>query len=114
MNTLPNQMLPSQIMKLEDIQHGQYLYYTERENGSNYADSLVHVRDIDGVLMAHPVCTNWQGKYINETPDNWGTDLPVAAFFDPTCWHPTHYMGGDPAAWMAAHYPIVKILPSEQ
>jgi hypothetical protein len=95
-------------MKLEDIKHGQYLYYTEREYGSDYADSLVHVRDVDGVLMAHPVCTNWQGEYINETPDNWGTDLPVASHYDPSCWHPTHYTGGDPAEWMAANANLVE------
>ena len=96
-------------MKLEDIQHGQYLYYTERGNGSDYADSLVHAREVDGVLMAHPVCTNWQGEYINETPDNWGTDLPVTSHYDPSCWHPTHYAGGDPAAWMAANYPLANV-----
>ena len=93
-------------MNLEDIKHGQYLYYTERENGSDYADSLVHIRDVNGVLMAHPVCVNWQGEYINETPTNWGTDMPVSAYFSPNCWHPTHYTGGDPAQWMTQNFPL--------
>jgi hypothetical protein len=93
-------------MNLEYIKHGQYLYYTEREYGSEYADSLVHARDVDGVLMAHPVCTNWDGKYINETDENWSDDLPVSAYFDEKCWFPTHYLGGDPAAWMEINFPL--------
>ena len=95
------------MMKLEDIKHGQFLYYTEKLWGDNYADSLIHIRDIDGVLMAHPVCTNRHGAYINETPHWWGTDLPVASYYDSKCWHPTHYIGGDPAEWMAENYPLV-------
>ena len=98
-------------MELEDIQHGKYLYYTEREYGSDYADSLVHIREIEGTLMAHPVCTNWWGEYINETAKNWGDDLPVSAHYDPRCWRPTHYAGGDPAAWMAANYPLANAEP---
>jgi hypothetical protein len=94
-------------MKLEDIKHGDYLYYTERPD-SDYADSLVHIREVDGVLMAHPVCTNWGGEYINETKYNWGKDLPVSAYFDERCWFPTHYMGGDPAEWMTKNYPLTK------
>lgn len=96
-------------MKLENIKHGDYVYYTEREFGSDYADSLVHIRDIDGVLMAHPVCVNWQGEYINETDKNWGEDMPVSSYFDERCWFPTHYIGGDPADWMYKNYPVAKI-----
>ena len=92
-------------MKLEDIKANSYLYYTERPY-SDYADSLIHVRDVGGVIMAHPVCINWQGEYINETPDNWGSDMPVASHYDPRCWHPTHYTGGNPAEWMTANYPL--------
>lgn len=92
-------------MKLEEIKAGDYLYYTERPY-SNYADSLIHVRDVGGVLMAHTVCTNWQGEYINETDENWGDDLPVSSYYDETSWYPTHYTGGDPAAWMAENFPL--------
>jgi len=56
-------------MKLEDIKANDYLYYTERPH-SDYADSLIHVRDVDSVLMALPICTNWGGEYINETDKN--------------------------------------------
>jgi len=94
-------------MKLENIEHGDYLYYTERPH-SDYADSLVHIREVDGVLMAHPICTNWGGEYINETDENWGEDLPVSAYFDERCWFPTHYMGGDPAEWMTKNYPLTR------
>lgn len=94
-------------MKLEDIKEDDYLYYTERGFGSNYADSLIHVRLVDGVLFAHPICTNYNGTYINETPENWGEDLPVSAFFDESCWHATSYTpDDDPAKWMSVNYPI--------
>jgi hypothetical protein len=92
-------------MKLEDIKANDYIYYTERPH-SDDADSLIHVRDINGVLIAHPVCTNWRGEYINETNKNWGHDIPVSAYFDEKCWFPTHYIGGDPAAWMTIHFPL--------
>jgi hypothetical protein len=92
-------------MELKDIKANDYLYYTERPR-TNYSDSLIHVRDVDGVLMAHPICTNWGRGYINETDENWSADLPVSAYFDEKCWFPTHYMGGDPAAWMTIHFPL--------
>lgn len=92
-------------MKLEEIKENDYLYYTERPH-SDYADSLIHIRNVDGVLMAHPICTNWMGKYINETDENWGEDFPVSAYYDETSWHPTHYTGGDPAAWMTKNFPL--------
>ena len=94
-------------MKLDDIKANDYLYYTERPY-SDYADSLVHIRDVDGVLMAHPICTNYQGKYINETGENWGEDIPVSSCFDEKCWFPTHYMGGDPASWMTENFPLAR------
>jgi hypothetical protein len=95
-------------MKLEEIKTGDYLYYTERPF-SEYADSLIHVRNVDGVDMAHPVCTNYNGEYINDTGrDDWSNDLPVAAYFDERCWFPTDYKEeyGDPAAWMAENFPL--------
>jgi hypothetical protein len=95
-------------MKLDDINTGDYLYYTERPY-SNYADSLIHVRNVDGVNMAHPVCTNYDGKYINDTGKaDWSNDLPVAIFFDDKCWFPTNYKEeyGRPAEWMSEHYPL--------
>ncbi len=93
-------------MKLEDIKTGAFLYYTERPH-SNYADSLIEIRDIDGVLMAHPICTNfYESGYINETENNWGEDLPVSFSFDKDHWHPTTYTGGNPAEWMAENYPL--------
>lgn len=104
-------------MKLEDIKHGQYLYYTERHYGddqaSDYADSLVHIREVDGVLMAHPVCTNLQGVYANEPKEGWGGDLPVSSYFNPEDWHPTHYTGGDPAEWMTKNFPLNNTKPTE-
>lgn len=93
-------------MKLENIKRGQYLYYTERDYGDNYADSLVNIREISGVLMAHPICVNWKGAYINETSKNWGEDLPVASFYNESYWYPTNYMGGDPSEWMTLNYPL--------
>ena len=94
-------------MELANIKHGDYLYYTERDGDEyDYADSLIHIRNVGGVLMAHPICTNWQGEYINETVKNWGDDLPIDTHFDNKCWFPTHYMGGDPAKWMAENYPL--------
>ena len=93
-------------MQLEEIKPNMYLYYTERPY-SDYADSLVHIRDVDGVLMAHTVCTNCNGEYINEPERGWGNeDLPVSACFDENCWFPTHYTGGDPAKWMSIHFPL--------
>lgn len=93
-------------MKLEEIKEGDFLFYTEMPR-SNYADSLIEIRNIDGILMAHPICTNYYEEgYINETKDNWGDDLPVSAYFDETCWHPTSYTGGNPAKWMSENYPL--------
>jgi hypothetical protein len=94
-------------MKLEEIKTGDYLFYTERPH-SNYADTLMHIRKVDGVDMAHPICTHFYGKYINETAENWSNDLPVSAYFDESCWFPTTYVeeAGDPAEWMAVNYPL--------
>ena len=93
-------------MKLEDIKTGDFLFYTERAYGSNYADTLIEIRSVNGVDIAHPICTNWRGEYINETPENWGEDLPVAAYFDSNCWHSTDYKEGDPAQWMTENFPL--------
>jgi hypothetical protein len=94
-------------MELKDIKDGQYLYYTERGNNDNsYADSLIHIQDVCGVLMAHPISTNWKGSYINETLENWGEDLPVASFFIESHWFPTSYVSGDPSEWMGINYPL--------
>lgn len=95
-------------MKLGDIKPWQYLYYTERYYGSDYADSLIHVRLVDGILMAHPICTNVQGEYINVSREA-SEDLPVSAYFDERCWYPTHYMGGDPSEFMTKNFPLAKI-----
>jgi len=95
-------------MKLEDIKTGGFYFYTEQAYGSNYADTLMEVRNVDGVDMAHPIATNWKGAYINETPKNWGDDLPVAKYYDERCWHPCDYTpeDGSPAVWMAENYPL--------
>ena len=100
-------------MKLEDINTGDFLYYTERPY-SNYADTLIEVRNVDGVDMAHPICTNWQGEYINETLENWGEDLPIASHFDEKSWNPTSYTQecGDPAKWMSENYPLAATEPA--
>ena len=94
-------------MKLEDIKTGDFLYYTERPY-DNYADSLVEIRDVDGVNMAHPICTNWKGEYINETTTGWGEDLPITSYFDESSWHTTDYTPecGDPSKWMSKNYPL--------
>ena len=95
-------------MKLEDIKKGGFYFYTEQAYGSNYADTLMEVRNVDGVDMAHPIATNWKGAYINETPKNRGDDLPVAKYHDERCWHPCDYTpeDGNPAVWMAENYPL--------
>jgi hypothetical protein len=95
-------------MKLEDIKTGGFYFYTEQCYGTNYADTLVEVRNVDGVDMAHPIATNWKGAYINETPKNWGEDLPVPTCYDERCWHPCDYTpaDGNPAVWMAENYPL--------
>ena len=95
-------------MNLKDIKVGDYLYYTERPY-SNCADSLVHIRDINGILMAHPISVNWNNKYINETSDNWGTDIPISSSFDEKCWFPANYTGGDAAEWMTKNYPLINM-----
>ena len=95
-------------MKLEDIKTGDYIFYTERPH-SNYADALVHIRNVDGVNMAHTVCVNCAGRYMNEdVSENWGYDIPVSAYFDEKCWHPTGYKEeyGSPAAWMSENFPL--------
>lgn len=95
-------------MKLEDIKTGGFYFYTEQCYGTNYADTLMEVRSVDGVDMAHPIATNWKGAYINETPNNWGTDMPVATCYNERCWHPCDYTSedGNPAVWMAENYPL--------
>lgn len=95
-------------MKLEDIKTRGFYFYTEQCYGTNYADTLMEVRNVDGVDMAHPIATNWKGAYINETPKNWGADLPVATCYDERCWHPCDYTpeDGSPAVWMAENYPL--------
>tara|TARA_R110002153_G_scaffold112027_1_gene253872 strand:+ start:179 stop:724 length:546 start_codon:yes stop_codon:yes gene_type:complete len=93
-------------MELKDIKAGDYLYYTELPH-SNYADSLIHVREVEGILMAHTICTNfYEEGYINETDKNWGEDMAVSAYYDPTSWHPTTYTEGDPSEWMNKNYPL--------
>ena len=93
-------------MELQDIKLGDFLYYTELP-ASNYADSLMEIREVDGVLMAHSICTNfYRSGYIGETEKNWGDDMPVASYYDPTSWHPTTYTDGDPVEWMDKNYPL--------
>ena len=95
-------------MKLEDIKTGGFYFYTEQCYGTNYADTLHEIRSVDGVDMAHPIATNWKGAYINETPKDWGFDLPVATAYDEKCWSSCDYTpkDGNPAVWMAENYPL--------
>ena len=94
------------IMELKDIKAGDYLYYTELPY-SNYADSLIEIREVNGALMAHPICTHfYRSGYINQTDKNWGDDMAVSEYYDPTSWHPTTYTEGDPAEWMNKNYPL--------
>jgi hypothetical protein len=95
-------------MKLEDIKTGCFYFYTEQAYGTSYADTLMQVRDVGGVNMAHPIATSWKGAYVNETPKNCGKGLPVSEYFDERCWHSCDYTkeDGDPAVWMAQNYPL--------
>jgi hypothetical protein len=103
-------------MKLSDIKNGDFLYYTERPF-SNYADSLVEILEINGELVGHTVCTNWEGQYIN-VPYEESEDLPLAPYYDENCWYPTTYSlkDGDASIWMNKTYPPDKpsIIPVKE
>ena len=46
-----------------EIKNGDILFYTERPY-SNYADSLCHVYELDGIAMIEPLVITWEDKFM--------------------------------------------------